>query len=135
MTGPHTLSETFSALTGGGFELVMPDGTRKHRRLSLRAASAVVSRFHLQLEYVEPSANQIVAVLQTARDKEAQEQRKNAEGRITDKGTPEPRTSLREARLLHSASFILRSRVRRAYTRVTPNTGVPRRSNPGEWRD
>ena len=37
VTRPHTLSETFSALTGGGFELVMPDGTKKHRRLSLRA--------------------------------------------------------------------------------------------------
>ena len=29
VTRPHTLSETFSALTGGGFELVMPDGTEK----------------------------------------------------------------------------------------------------------
>ena len=72
VTRPHTLSETFSALTGGGFELVMPDGTRKHRRLSLRAASAVVSRFHPQLEYVELSANEIVAALQTAKDKGAQ---------------------------------------------------------------
>jgi hypothetical protein len=57
VTRPHTLSETFSALTGGGFELVMPDGTKKHRRLSLRAASVVVSRFHPQLEYIELSAN------------------------------------------------------------------------------
>jgi predicted nucleic acid-binding protein len=72
ITRPHTLSEAFSALTGGGFELVMPDGTRKHRRLSLRAASAVVSKFHPQLEYVDLSALEIVAALQTAQAKSAQ---------------------------------------------------------------
>jgi predicted nucleic acid-binding protein len=66
------LSETFSALTGGGFDLVMPDGSRKHRRLSLRAAAAVVSRFHPQLEYVELSADETIAALQTAKDKGAQ---------------------------------------------------------------
>jgi predicted nucleic acid-binding protein len=72
VTRPHTLNEAFSALTGGGFDLLMADGTRKHRRLSLRAASAVVSRFYPQLQYVELSAQEIVAALQTAKDKGAQ---------------------------------------------------------------
>ena len=52
--------------------MAMPDGTRKHRRLSLRAASAVISRFHPQLDYVELSADEIVAALQAAKDKGAQ---------------------------------------------------------------
>jgi len=72
VTRPHTLSETFSALTGAGFDLILTDGRHKHRRLSLRAAAAVVSRFHPQMEYVELSADEILAALQTAKDRGAQ---------------------------------------------------------------
>ena len=72
VTRPHTLSEAFSALTGGGFDLILADGTRKHRRLSLRAAAAVVSRIHPQMEYIELTADETLAALQTAKDKGAQ---------------------------------------------------------------
>jgi predicted nucleic acid-binding protein len=69
---PHTLSETFSALTGGGFEIVLPDGSKEYKRLSLRLAARVVSAIHRRLKYVELSADEIVAALRTARNKGAQ---------------------------------------------------------------
>jgi predicted nucleic acid-binding protein len=72
VTRPHALSEVFSALTGGGFEIALPDGRKEHKRLSLRLAARVVSAIHARLRYVELSADEIVAALQTARDKGAQ---------------------------------------------------------------
>jgi predicted nucleic acid-binding protein len=72
VTRPHALSEAFSALTGGGFELVLPDGRKRHKRLSLRAAGTVISKLHPLLEYVDLSADEVVAALQRAWEKGAQ---------------------------------------------------------------
>jgi predicted nucleic acid-binding protein len=72
VTRPHSLTEAFSALTGGGFEVVQPDGTRRHVRLSLRLAQEVISRIHPRLQYVELSADDIVAALKEAPAKSAQ---------------------------------------------------------------
>ena len=72
VTRPHSLSEVFSALTGGGIEIVLPDGRKKHKRLSLRLAARVVFAIHRRLAYVELSADEIVTALQTAGEKGAQ---------------------------------------------------------------
>jgi predicted nucleic acid-binding protein len=72
ITRPHTLSEIFSALTGGGFDLVLTDGTMKHRRLSLRAAAAVIAKVHPQLDYVTLTADDSVSAIKTASGKGAQ---------------------------------------------------------------
>ena len=72
VTRPHSLAETFSALTGGGFELVMADGSRRHKRLSLRLAAAVIERIHARLTYVDLSADEITVALKDAEMKHVQ---------------------------------------------------------------
>jgi predicted nucleic acid-binding protein len=72
LTRPHSLSEIFSTLTGRGFEVVQPDGTKRHRRLSLRSAEEVIRRVHPRLQYVELSADDVIAALKEAPAKSAQ---------------------------------------------------------------
>jgi predicted nucleic acid-binding protein len=72
LTRPHSLSETFSTLTGRGFDVVRSDGTKRHTRLSLRSAEEVIRKIHPRLQYVELSADEIVAALKEAPAKSAQ---------------------------------------------------------------
>ena len=64
VTRPHTLAESFSALTGGGFDLLLPDGTKRHKRLSVGLAAGIIARIQPRLTYVELSSEDIVAALQ-----------------------------------------------------------------------
>jgi predicted nucleic acid-binding protein len=72
LTRPHSLLEAFSTLSGRGVELFQPDGTIRHKRLSLRSAEEVIRRIHPQLQYVELTADEIVAALKDAPAKSAQ---------------------------------------------------------------
>ncbi len=72
LTRPHSLLETFSTLTGRGIEVVETDGTKQHTRLSMRLAEEVIRQIHPRLQYVELSADEIVAALKEAPAKSAQ---------------------------------------------------------------
>ncbi|MEY2429285.1 MAG: hypothetical protein QOJ40_2170 [Verrucomicrobiota bacterium] len=63
ITRPHSLAESFSALTGGGFEVVLRDGARRHKRLSPGLAAAVIAKIHPLLTYVDLTADEIVEAL------------------------------------------------------------------------
>jgi hypothetical protein len=67
VTRVHSLAEVFSALTGGGFLLVMPDGSKRHKRLSLAAAAIVLSRIYDQLKFLELTAEETLAAIKEAR--------------------------------------------------------------------
>lgn len=71
VTRPHSLSEMFSGLTGGGIEFILPDGRKKHVRFSLDLAARVVSIIRPRLDYVDLTADEIVAALKDARRKNA----------------------------------------------------------------
>jgi len=71
-TRPHSLAEVFSALTGRGFDLLLPDGTTRHKRLSLGLAAQVLSRIHPNLQYVDLSAQEVLSAISQAKAKGAQ---------------------------------------------------------------
>jgi hypothetical protein len=62
----------FLGLTGGGFKLVLPDGTEKHKRLSKAAGAAVVARLQPCFDYVELTAAEIVSAIKGAQAKNVQ---------------------------------------------------------------
>jgi predicted nucleic acid-binding protein len=72
VTRPHTLSEVFSAMTGGGFDMVSKDGKHKHVRISIQAASAVLAKIAPALEFVELSGPETLKAIQSAANKGAQ---------------------------------------------------------------
>lgn len=72
VTRPHSLAECFSGLTGGGFKLVMPDGTEKHKRLSKAAGAAVIARLLPCFEFVDLTAAEIVSAIKYAKVKNVQ---------------------------------------------------------------
>ncbi len=58
VTRPHTLAETFSALTGAGWEIMTTRGRRKRRHLGMGLAARFISLIHQKFEYVDLTADE-----------------------------------------------------------------------------
>jgi hypothetical protein len=71
-TRPRSLAEAFSALTGAGFALLLPGGSKIHKRLSPRAAETIIGWIQPRLTYVEITANDILTALHNAQAKAVQ---------------------------------------------------------------
>lgn len=71
-TRPHSLAEMFSALTGVGFELLLSDGTKRVRRLAPKTAETVLLRIKPRLQYVDITADEVMAGLENAQAKGVQ---------------------------------------------------------------
>ena len=71
VTRVHSLAEVFSALTGGGFLALMPDGYARHKKLNTAAGALVVSRIFSQLKFIELTADETLAAIKDARKKGA----------------------------------------------------------------
>jgi predicted nucleic acid-binding protein len=72
ITRTHTLAELFSALTGSGWQEILPGGSQRQWRMGLILAAKKIGEIRERLQFVDLSADEVLAALNDARKLGAQ---------------------------------------------------------------
>ncbi len=72
ITRTHTLAEVFSALTGKGINMTLPDGSVRLRKFSPKTAAEVIRRLHPKLQYHDLDSQSVVNACDSAQRKAVQ---------------------------------------------------------------